>query len=230
MKGTARLGRLGRLGHATAARLTAAVLLFAATAAGVCAQSPPQDEPPPAPAASESRRRTGDRQLMRALNLTPGQRAEIARIRLETRQQNRLIGQRIRRARRALEEAIYSPAVDEQAVEERAREVAAGEAARVRLRAQTELRIRRLLTPEQLDVFRELRRRAAQSGRWNLQPGGPSRGRAPGPADAPGRRQPQGQPSPAARPVDPAAAQTLTPRERRRAVRSRQPLPRRPLP
>jgi Spy/CpxP family protein refolding chaperone len=203
---------------------------LAAAAAGVRAQSPAQDGQPPAPAASESRRRTGDRQLIRALNLTPEQRAEIARIRLETRQQNRLIGQRIRHARRVLEEAIYSPAVDEQAVEERAREVAAGETARVRLRAQTELRIRRLLTPEQLDVFRELRRRAAERGRPNLRPGVPPRGRAPVPADAPGGRQPQGQPPPAARPEDPAAGQTLTPRERRRAVRARRPPLPRPLP
>jgi Spy/CpxP family protein refolding chaperone len=110
---------------------------------------------------------------MRALNLTPEQRAEIARIRRETEQQSRAVGQRIRRARRALEEAIYAPAVDEGAVEERARAVAAAEAERVRLRAQTELRIRRLLTPEQLGVFRELRQRAVQRARrqQSLQPG-----------------------------------------------------------
>ena len=176
MTGTHRLERLRR----TTARGVALAALLLVASAQVFAQPPGQEEGLPPPARQPARRAADDdRQLMRALNLTAEQRAEIARIRRETEEQNRSIGQRIRRSRRALEEAIYSPAVDEQIVEERAREVAAGEAARVRLRAQTELRIRRLLTPQQLDVFRELRRRAMQRGRQNLQPGGPLRRRAP---------------------------------------------------
>src|SRR3712207_8417635 len=50
---------------------------------------------------------------------------------------------------RSLDESIYSDALDESLVEQRAREVSEAHAALVRLRAQTELRVRRVLTPEQ---------------------------------------------------------------------------------
>lgn len=230
-----RTHRLDGLRRAAADAL-AALLLLVLSASAVTAQTPGQDEQSPAPTASEARRETDDdRRLIRALGLTPQQRAEIARIRRETQGQNRAIGQRIRRSRRALEEAVYSPAVDERAVDELAREVAAGESERVRLRAQTELRIRRLLTPEQLDLFRELRRRAAQRGRQNLRPGGAVRDGVGAGGRAPGRRPPpppeqQGQTLPAPRPGESGAAQKLTPRERRRAARQRRPPLRRPLP
>ena len=235
-----RTHRLARLRRAATDALAAPVLLLALSASAFAAQTPGQDEQPPAPPPSENRRATDDdRQLIRALGLTPQQRAEIARIRRETQGQNRAIGQRIRRSRRALEEAIYSPSVDERAVDELSREVAAGESERVRLRAQTELRIRRLLTPEQLDFFRELRRRAAQRGRRNLPPGGVVRGgvgvggRAPGSLDLAERRRERqlGQSLPAPRPDDAEATPKLTPRERRRAARERRGAPpRRPLP
>jgi len=136
-------------------------LLFVAATTPAFAQSPDEDAPLPSrEQAARPRRDDGDALLVRALNLSPAQRAEIARIRRETEQQGRAVGQRLRRARRALDEAIYAPLADESAVELRSREVAEAEAARVRLRAQTELSIRRLLTTEQLNVFRELRDRA----------------------------------------------------------------------
>jgi Spy/CpxP family protein refolding chaperone len=99
-------------------------------------------------------------ELMRALNLTPEQRARIAEIRRETEAQTRLDNMRLRRARRALEEAIYADDADESVVEARSREVAEAEAARVRTRADAELKVRRVLRPEQLGTFRELRRQA----------------------------------------------------------------------
>ena len=71
--------------------------------------------------------------------------------------QARALNQRLNQARRALDEAIYSDAVDEALIEQRARDVAEAQAALVRLRAQTELRVRRVLTPEQLQTFRRLR-------------------------------------------------------------------------
>jgi Spy/CpxP family protein refolding chaperone len=118
----------------------------------------------PRAAAQERRQRPrpgADRsELMRALNLTPEQRARIAEIRRETEEQVRLNNVRLRRARRALEESIYAESADESAVEARAREVAEAEAARVRARADAELKVRRVLKPEQLVAFRELRRRA----------------------------------------------------------------------
>jgi Spy/CpxP family protein refolding chaperone len=64
---------------------------------------------------------------------------------------------RVRLARRALDEAIYSDAAQDSLVEQRTRELATGQAALVRLRAATELKVRRVLTAEQLQTFRELR-------------------------------------------------------------------------
>lgn len=109
----------------------------------------------------EARRRgggAGAAGLFRALNLSPEQRAQIAAIRRETEPQGRLLGARLRQARRALDEAIYSANPDERVVEERARELAAAQAAVVRLRTFTELKIRRVLSPEQLNTFRRLQR------------------------------------------------------------------------
>ncbi|HLL74645.1 MAG TPA: Spy/CpxP family protein refolding chaperone [Pyrinomonadaceae bacterium] len=150
--------------HTRAASLfspLAALLLLTCTAATVSAQSPAEDlapptrEQPPRPPSDAA-----GPDLVRALNLSQEQRDEIARIRREVAPQTRAANVRVRRARLALEEAIYAPAADESLIEQRAAEVEAAEGARARLRAQTELRIRRLLTPGQLNAFRELRLRA----------------------------------------------------------------------
>ena len=123
------------------------------------AQEPPAagpSEPPPA-------RRRAQRprpELLARLNLRPEQMAQLREIRRESEAEARTLTRRLRLARRALDEAIYADAVDEAAVEERARVVAGAQAALVRLRAQTELRVRRVLTPEQLQTFRQLRQRA----------------------------------------------------------------------
>lgn len=98
--------------------------------------------------------------LLRILSLTPEQRAQIKAIRRETEPEVRLFGGRLREARRALDEAIYSDSPMESVIEERAREVGVALAAVVRLRALTELKIRRVLTPGQLATFRELQNRA----------------------------------------------------------------------
>jgi len=98
--------------------------------------------------------------LLRILSLTPEQRAQIKAIRHETEPEVRLSGGRLREARRALDEAIYSESPVESVIEERVREVGAALAAVVHLRALTELKIRRVLTPEQLATFRELQNRA----------------------------------------------------------------------
>jgi Spy/CpxP family protein refolding chaperone len=107
----------------------------------------------------EARRGGGAAGLFRALNLTPEQRVQIKAIRRETEPQGRSLGMRLQQARRALDEAIYADSPDEKVVEGRVREVGAAQAAVMRLRALTELKIRRVLSPEQLDAFRQLQRR-----------------------------------------------------------------------
>ncbi|HEX8748784.1 MAG TPA: hypothetical protein VF717_16545, partial [Pyrinomonadaceae bacterium] len=54
---------------------------------------------------------------------------------------------------------------DEAVVEQRARELAEAQAAQVRLQAFVELSVRRVLTPEQLQTFRDLRMRAERRNR-----------------------------------------------------------------
>lgn len=100
--------------------------------------------------------------LIRTLGLTPEQLARIRMIREQNREERRLANERLRSAHRALDEAIYADAPSEALIEERARELAAAQAASVRLRALTELSIRRVLTPEQLSTLRMLRQRQAE--------------------------------------------------------------------
>ena len=160
MKNDLKVKRSTRASQRCAA-LAALLLLVCAAATDARAQSQAEDLPSPAQGQpGRPRPEAGGPDLVRALNLSAQQREEIARIRREVAPQTRAANQRVRRARLALEEAIYGTAADESVIEQRAAELAAAEGARVRLRAQTELRIRRLLTPEQLDAFRELRLRA----------------------------------------------------------------------
>lgn len=139
---------------AVIARL-ALLALFLTAGGGVTVVRAQDDADAPTPEA----RRGGAAGLLRALNLTPEQRAQIQAIRRETEPQVRRLGMRLRQARRALDEAIYADNPDERLIEERVREVGAAQAAVLRLRAFTELKIRRVLSNEQLDAFRRLQRR-----------------------------------------------------------------------
>ncbi|HYY56406.1 MAG TPA: Spy/CpxP family protein refolding chaperone, partial [Pyrinomonadaceae bacterium] len=98
-------------------------------------------------------------------NLTPDQIQQIRAIRQESREQWRAARQQLALAHRALDEAIYSDQVNEALVEERAREVGVAQATVIRLRSLTELKIRRVLTPEQLNTLRVMRQQARADGR-----------------------------------------------------------------
>jgi Spy/CpxP family protein refolding chaperone len=94
------------------------------------------------------------------LRLTPEQVGKIARIREQTKEERRLVNQRVRAAQRALEEAIYSDSANEAMIEERSRELSTAQAEALRLRSRMELNVRRVLTPEQLTTLRGIRERA----------------------------------------------------------------------
>jgi Spy/CpxP family protein refolding chaperone len=128
--------------------------------------------------------------LMRELNLSAEQIGQIKAIREQNKEEWRAARQRMRQAQRSLDEAIYSDNADEAVIEERAQEAAAAQAALLRMRALTELKIRRVLTREQLNTLRSLRqqREAARDRRspnddgqprprWHR--GGPFRGQRP---------------------------------------------------
>jgi Spy/CpxP family protein refolding chaperone len=111
---------------------------------------PPQQQAQPARALN----------LMQRLNLSREQRQQLREIRRQSEAELRAHMRRVRLARRALDEAIYADAVDDSLVEQRARELSAAQTALVRLRAANELKVRRVLTDEQLRLFRDLRQEA----------------------------------------------------------------------
>jgi Spy/CpxP family protein refolding chaperone len=141
------------------------IILFNAQAlaqGGAPAQTPHDEAAVPTPGARDGGRR-GD--PLRALNLSPDQLREIRALREQNREEWRAVRLRLAEAHRALDEAIYSDQINEALIEERAREVGAAQAAVARMRAVTELRIRRVLTPEQLNTLRTMREQARAAGR-----------------------------------------------------------------
>ena len=169
--------KVDKVGASTVFALFLLLLIF--TPARVFAQ---EEMGPPPPSRGEGRRPHPDGDLVRQLNLTPDQIEKIREIRERSRERRRQIGERIREARMALDRAIYMENADESVIERRANELAEAQAAQVRLQALTELGIRRILTPEQLETFRALRLRA-ESERRNRRFGGgghPRRGGGPG--------------------------------------------------
>jgi protein CpxP len=137
-----------------------------------------EDDGPPPPADA----RPGDRpppqnegDLIRRLNLTPEQIKQIREIRQQSGEEFRQNRQRLMRAQLALDEAIYADEVNEADVEARARDLATAQASVARLRALTELRIRRVLTGEQLNLLRQMRQEARERDREQRQRQRPGR-------------------------------------------------------
>jgi Spy/CpxP family protein refolding chaperone len=156
------LPEIDRVGRASVAPLLLALtLLLVPQIPRARAQSAQQDAP-------QAGQQEGGRQpgrvpgnaLMRRLNLTAEQRERLREIREQSESDARELTRRVRLARRALEEAIYADGLDESVIEQRARALTDAQAALLRLRMTTELKVRRVLTPEQLRAFRELRRQA----------------------------------------------------------------------
>lgn len=68
---------------------------------------------------------------------------------------------RLREANRNLDQAIYADLIDEKAIQLRLQEVQAAQSEVFKLRAMNEFEVRKILTPEQLTKFRELREKFA---------------------------------------------------------------------
>jgi len=95
----------------------------------------------------------------------PEQRQKIRSIRESQREERALINQRLREANIALEQALDSDNPDDALIEQRLRDAAAAQAASMRMRIFTEVRIRRVLTQEQLATLRQLRLQARELNR-----------------------------------------------------------------
>jgi Spy/CpxP family protein refolding chaperone len=121
--------------------------------------APPQDAP----------------DLLGRLRLSPDQIQRIRLIQRDTKDERATIQQRLREANRALEESLDTENVDESVIDQRMQDVNAAQNAQLRLRIQTELRIRRILNPEQRAMLKDIRVRAgdlirAQQDRRALRP------------------------------------------------------------
>ncbi len=127
-----------------------ALLLIGGTMLRVQGQDPPAEGP--------ERREAPD--LLGRLRLTPDQLQQIRQIQREMKDERATAGQRLRESNRALEDALDTGSLDEQVIEQRIQAVNAAQNAQLRLRIQTEMRIRRVLTPDQLATLKEIRLRA----------------------------------------------------------------------
>lgn len=91
------------------------------------------------------------------LRLTPDQRQAIRQIVAETRDERQITNRRLREANVALDQALDAEPTDENVIEQRINDLATAQAAQLRMRIHTEMRIRRILRPEQLATLRRLR-------------------------------------------------------------------------
>ena len=127
-----------------------ALLVIAGSTVHGQSQEPPTDAP--------ERREAPE--LLARLRLTPDQLQRIRSIQRDMKDERAAAGQRLRESNRALEDALDGESVDEQVIEQRIQAVNAAQNAQLRLRIQTEIRIRQVLTPEQLATLKEIRLRA----------------------------------------------------------------------
>jgi Spy/CpxP family protein refolding chaperone len=102
-----------------------------------------------------------------SLRLTPEQRERIRSINQQNRAERNRVNQQLAAAQAALEDVLDSDTPNETLLEQRIRDVANAQAAHIRMRVTNELRIRSVLTPEQLKVWREIRNRQSNRRRLN---------------------------------------------------------------
>lgn len=138
------------------ALLTASVFVFTASAAR--AQAPEPQSP-------NAQQQQAPLDPILQLNLTPEQRQKIREIREQTKAERVAINQRLRETNQALEAALDADSPDDAIVEQRVRDAAAAQAASMRMRISTEVKIRRVLSPEQLVTLRALRQQAREARR-----------------------------------------------------------------
>lgn len=105
--------------------------------------------------------------LLAELGLSPEQVQQIRRINQERRPKMMEARRRMGEASRNLDMAIYGDTVSDAEFQVRLKEFHAAEAELSRLRFESELAIRKVLNPEQLVRFRELRSRFAEGRRNN---------------------------------------------------------------
>lgn len=112
----------------------------------------------PEPESAETQPAKADDPI-RQLNLSPEQRQRIRAITEEHREQRQRINRQLRETQFALEQTLDTDNPSEDMVEQRIRDVANAHAAQIRMRVTQELKIRSVLTPDQVSIWRSLRDR-----------------------------------------------------------------------
>ena len=97
--------------------------------------------------------------LLRQLGLSREQIQQLRRINTERRPHMDNAQARLRQTTRALDEAIYADQIVEGDIQARMKEMQLAQAEVIKIRSLNELAIRRILTPEQLVRFRNMRQR-----------------------------------------------------------------------
>ena len=117
----------------------------------------------PGPPMPQQRQFAGD--PIRQLNLSPEQLEQIRTIRQQNQKERATINERVRETNQALEAVLDAENPDEALVEQRMKEASAAQAAAMRMRILTEVRIRKVLTAEQRTLLRTMRQQASQMRR-----------------------------------------------------------------
>ena len=117
------------------------------------------DNPPPEHSEEQPRRPN----LLQQLNLTPEQVKQIREINQKNRETVRAKLDLKREAERLLDEAVYADAPDENLINDRLQKVQQLQLELMKMRTLTEFAVRRILTPEQLTRFREIRQNFLQT-------------------------------------------------------------------
>lgn len=144
------------LGYLVAILLFSAMPLFAQNNAEDTSVKPPTDQ---------TKERSDRPNLFRELGLTPDQIAQIRGINIERKPLMEAATRKLREANKNLDMAIYADAPNEADVQARLDEYRQAQAEVVRLRFMSEFAVRKVLTPEQLVKFRDLRRKFAEMRR-----------------------------------------------------------------
>lgn len=133
-----------------------------------------QNGPPPEEASQFTPERPN---LLENLGLTQDQIREIRLMNRDRKPRMEAAQKRLREANQALDQAIYGDAINESEIQVRLSAFQAAQAEVSRIRFQSEVELRKILTPEQLTKFRQLRARVARARQANQQRRQPARNR-----------------------------------------------------
>lgn len=177
--------------------LTLLLIVLLAVSASAQDNPPPEGErmPPPPQGPGMQQPPPDDRgEILRQLNLTQEQFRAIRKLLGDNGPKVREAQMDFRDAQEALDEAIYADNVDEALVQNLTKRSADAQATLMRLRTANEFAIRRVLTPEQVTKFRELRKEQILKKRMQERIRQQRQNDGQGPNGRPPMGQPQGQP------------------------------------